>query len=202
MGLAFGLALLGGCGNAPKQNKFLNQLPVQGHWGGYEWVVLKKEPGRWLCITKDIVEIRQFNNAETAVSWEKSDLRAYLNGEFLEKTFGTSGDRARVLPAKNENPAVTFPNGNTSIGGAATEDDVFLLSYEEALKYFPSDAARVATWQGQAQYWWLRSPGDYTNEFACVDGQGQVCYSSGNAHLGGLGVRPAIWRFHAGAALP
>ena len=143
--------------------------------------------------------MRKFNEAETPVSWADSDLRAWLNGEFLEACFGgpDSGDRARVLLTENENSAVTFPNGNTSISSAATEDYVFLLSYEQAEKYFPNDLVRTAKYDGQARNWWLRSPGDYLNEYADVDGIGQVCYGSGNVHLGGFGVRPAIWRFHA-----
>jgi len=195
-----GIALLAFCGNstrpeAPEEspNTWLDELPIAGNWGGYEWVVLAAQEGRWLCITKDIVEIRKFHDAEMPVSWAGSDLRAWLNGEFLEAYFGEA-DSGGLLPAENENNAVTFPNGNASIGSAATEDYVFLLSYEEAEAYFPDEAARVAKYDGQAQFWWLRSPGDYLNEFATVDGMGQVCYSSSNVHTGGLGVRPAIWR--------
>jgi len=178
-------------------NIYLDKLPVAGDWGGYDWVVLAKEDGRWLCITKDIVEMRKFHETETTVSWAESGLRAYLNGEFLKTTFGTSGDRDRVLLSENKNDSVTFPNGNTGIGGEATQDYVFLLSYEEAEKYFPNDLVRAAKYDGQAQFWWLRSPGDYLNKFANVDAIGQVCYSGGNVHTGGLGVRPAVWRFHA-----
>ncbi|MCL2494526.1 MAG: DUF6273 domain-containing protein [Oscillospiraceae bacterium] len=178
-------------------NAFLDSLPVQGDWGGYEWVVLKKEPGRWLCMTKEIVEVRKFHEAETPVSWADSGLRAYLNGAFLEEAFGTSGDRDRVLLTENSNGSVTFPNGNTGVDSADTQDYVFLLSYEEAEAYFPDSAARVAMYNGQARHWWLRSPGDYVNEFANVDGTGQVNYSASDIHTEGLGVRPAIWRFHA-----
>ena len=180
-------------------NIYLDKLPLAGEWGGYEWVVIAKENGRWLCVTKDIVKIRKFHEAETLVSWADSDLRAHLNGEFLEYCFGDpdSGDRARVCLTENENNAVTFSNGNKSIGSAATQDYVFLLSYEEAEQYFPNDLVRTAKYNGQTQNWWLRSPGDHLNEFANVDGIGQVCYSASNIHTGGLGVRPAIWRFHA-----
>ncbi|MCL2507995.1 MAG: DUF6273 domain-containing protein [Oscillospiraceae bacterium] len=202
----FCLTLLISCGKPPppdtfdeSANTYLDGLPVQGDWGGYEWVVLKKENGRWLCITKDIIELRKFHDSEESVSWADSDLRAYLNGEFLERCFGMpgDGDRERVNPVKNSNEGIIFQNGNISIGSAATEDYVFLLSYEEAEEYFPSAAARAAKYNGQAQNWWLRSPGNYLNEFANVDSIGQVCYSESNIHTERLGVRPAIWRFHA-----
>jgi len=203
------LTLLGGCGDSPQtggtdmtvHNTYLDGLAVAGNWGGYDWVVLREEDGRLLCITRDIIEFRKFHETETPVSWADCDLRAYLNGEFFDRTF-SAGGRERVLLTENDNGDVAFPNGNVGIGSEATQDYVFLLSYTEAEKCFPNKDARVAGFTGQigiseynneAYNWWLRSPGDYLNDFANVDGIGQVCYSQSNVHTGGLGVRPAVW---------
>ena len=214
--LALSLALFSACRSSDSgepssppaySNPYLDSLPVAGNWGGYEWVVLKKEETRWLCITKEIIESRKFHEVETPVSWEECDLRAYLNGEFFEDTFGTvvgNETPAQIILTDNTNESVAFPNGSTGNGSAPTRDYVFLLSYEEAEAYFPDDAARVAAYHvgkdevsaapiRYAQHWWLRSPGDYLNDFANVDGIGQVCYSQSNIHTEGLGLRPAIW---------
>jgi|GEM_PF-2896243 len=204
---ALALTMFGACGSSktPKNsgdsslpeysNPYLDALPVAGNWGGYEWVVIKKEEGRLLCITKEIIEVRRFHDTEEPVSWAESDLRAYLNGEFFENTFSADKSKNAVQPLLTEhtNGSVDFPNGSTGTGSEPTEDSVFLLSYEEAEDCFISDAARVAAYDSYGQIWWLRSPGDYLNNFANVDGIGQVCYSSSNFHADGLGVRPAIW---------
>jgi len=203
--LALGLTMFSACGSAETpddpsslpafSNPYLDALPVAGNWGGYEWVVIKQEDGRQLCITKEIIEVRKFHEEETPVSWAKSDLRAYLNDEFYESVFKAdkSKNAVRPLPTSNANGSIDFPNGVTGTGSAATKDSVFLLSYEEAEACFISDAARTAAYDGYGQNWWLRSPGDYLNNFANVDGIGQVLYSSSNVHTEGLGVRPAIW---------
>ena len=206
--LALGLTMFGACGNSKKpenadepsslseySNPYLDALPVAGNWGGYEWVVIKKEDTRQLCITKEIIEVRRFHEAEATVSWAESDLRAYLNGEFYETVFKAdkSKNAVRPLSVNNANKSVNFPNDNAGIGSTATKDSVFLLSYEEAETCFLSDAARVAAYDGRSQIWWLRSPGDHLNYYANVDGIGQVCYSSSNLQAEGFGVRPATW---------
>jgi hypothetical protein len=195
--LLLGTTVLASCGKgsgsqfqaAQAANFNLDKLPIAGNWGGYEWVVLEKVANRSLCITKDIIEIRKFNETEAAVSWEESDLRAYLNGEFYDKMFDGN---VSVLLVRNNNSDVIFSNGKVGIGSAETDDRVFLLSYNEAKMYFPNDTYRIATYNGQPQYWWLRSPGDYLTDFANVDTIGQVCYSQSNVHTSGLGVRPVI----------
>jgi hypothetical protein len=40
--------------------------------------------------------------------------------------------------------------------------------------------------------WWLRSPGYYSNEAACVYGNG-VVNDDGNYVFRDVGVRPALW---------
>ena len=203
--LALGLTVFSACGNSKDDggpsslptfsNPYLDALPVAGNWGGHEWVVIKKEGTRQLCITKEIIEVRRFHDTEEPVSWAESDLRAYLNGEFRMATFVVTDSKVTVLPllTSNTNGSVTFSNSSTGTGSEPTEDSVFLLSYEEAESCFLSDTARAAAYGGVAQIWWLRSPGDHLNGFANVDGIGQVCYSSSNLQAEGFGVRPAIW---------
>lgn len=86
-----------------------------------------------------------------------------------------------------------------------TDAYVFLLSYEEAERYFSSDAERICYGTGYAQgrglvtigdgpgIWWLRSPGDESFSACYVDAGGVLQTTAGSAEGGGIGIRPALW---------
>jgi hypothetical protein len=167
------------------------------HFGAYDWLVLSNEDGKILLLTKDVIESRKFHETEEAITWADSDLRRYLNGEFLKTAF-SEAERAKLVPANCDNSGVEdFGNGSNAPGGPPTQDTVFLLSYQEAEYYFSDNEDRAAALQGDESHtattWWLRSPSDYLNGFASVGPNGQVQYGSSNVHFGGLGVRPAVW---------
>ena len=42
------------------------------------------------------VALKPYNNSESIVSWEDSDLRKWLNGEFLERNFSYSEKEALI----------------------------------------------------------------------------------------------------------
>ncbi|MCI6502055.1 MAG: DUF6273 domain-containing protein [Clostridia bacterium] len=102
-------------------------------------------------------------------------------------------------------PANKNPDYNTS-PGQATNDKVFLLSIKEAEKYFSSDSARpckptnhtivkgayVNSDNGNC-CWWLRSPGLYGSDVACVFDDGLVNHDGFDVHSGSVAVRPALW---------
>jgi hypothetical protein len=76
-----------------------------------------------------------------------------------------------------------------------------LLSIDEVNRYFPSNEARIANYEGIAAFWWLRSPGSGNHVAAYVDYWGDVdiggCFVSvtddGNYMSGAFsGVRPAL----------
>ena len=83
-------------------------------------------------------------------------------------------------------------------GWPATEDQAFLLSYQEVLEYYPEKADRVcqATAYAIAEgadtkvTWWLRSPG-YGNCAALVLPNGDLHYNY-YSHPG-YSARPVIW---------
>ena len=91
--------------------------------------------------------------------------------------------------------------------GNATTDKVFLLSIDEAERYFPSDDARKCQPTAYTAYavedeeyidsgnclWWLRSPGSYQNYAAGVYFDGSVGYVSGTVGNDDFCVRPALW---------
>jgi hypothetical protein len=98
-------------------------------------------------------------------------------------------------------------------GGIDTIDKVFLLSIEEAVKYFgdsgqlqnrPKNAdylindqynsARIAKFSDdEASWWWLRSPGRDSNRAAYVLDFGYIDLSGGFFNRDDGGVRPALW---------
>jgi len=178
-------------------------------FGGYYWRVLDVQDDRALIITETITERRPYNVERTAVTWETSTLRAYLNGEFLQKFTREDQDRIAETRVQNpDNPWFDTPGGND------TTDKIFLLSLDEVVKYFgdsgrlrnrPSEAEwvsdqynsarRAVDVNGWASWWWLRSPGDDSDSAAGVGVDGVVHVCGGDAGVTGAGgaVRPALW---------
>ena len=120
-------------------------------FGGYGWLVLDKQDGKILIIAEKVIEKRPYHNEETAVTWETSDIRKYLNGEFYDSF--SDADRVRIVNAANENP--DNPWDGTE-GGNATTDKVFLLSVDEVVKYFGDSGQLKAKPTGpKGESWWF-----------------------------------------------
>ncbi|MDR2197091.1 MAG: DUF6273 domain-containing protein, partial [Coriobacteriales bacterium] len=107
---------------------------------------------RALLISENVLTVRQYddlgvtssgqidwNAAET--TWATSDVRAWLNGEFLNATFNTELQEA-IAPSPIVNPD-NLESG--AAGGENTEDRIFLLSIDEAERYFADDGDRIAS---------------------------------------------------------
>ena len=167
---------------------------------GIEWQVLAKENNKVLVISKYALDCQQYNTSDTDVTWETCTLRTWLNGTFLDSAFTATEQAAiaqtTVTPDKN-------PERDTDPGNATT-DKTFLLSIDEANKYFSSDSARQCEATAYAvangvmvsysgDWWWLRSPGDYQSDAAYVSGAGSVSCDGRSVHLGAIAVRPALW---------
>jgi len=98
--------------------------------------------------------------------WEKSELQKYLNEKFTGKL-----NKARI------------------------DGGIFILSIDEAKKYFKSDGDREAYYNGSPCRWWLRTP-DGSEDFMyapCVDIGGGVNAKGSLVNEFGVGVRPALW---------
>lgn len=65
------------------------------------------------------------------------------------------------------------------------DDEIFLLSTEEYEKYKDKIPAIYYGW------WWLRSPGRYSNQAAIVYGSGSINYNGNYVYADGA-VRPAL----------
>lgn len=163
-----------------------------------EWLVLAKEENRILVISKYVLDCQKYYTSFQDITWDACSLRTWLNDEFLNSAFIHDEQmliaKTAILPGNN-------PTYETD-AGKETTDRVFLLSIDEAEKYFASDAERVCSQtpvaerraEGHKCYWWLRSPGNHQRNAACVYPDGTVNYDGLNVNTGELGgVRPAMW---------
>lgn len=174
-----------------------------------------------------------YNTSETSITWEKSTIRSWLNGygsslndagtdyssnNFINTAFPTDEQDAiaeTYVYNKTQSDGTSEPNPFFSTsGGEDTNDKIFLLSIEEALKtdygfnssYYAEDdsSGRVSTntayvaahenmhGSGRADYWWLRSPGNNDNCAAYVDRYGKLFSTGDGVSRNELAVRPAF----------
>ena len=173
-----------------------------------EWIVLEIKDGRALVISKDALDARSFGG----YTWEKSGVRRWLNSDFIQSAFSNS--EISMIPTVTVT-ADKHPEENTDPGND-TQDKVFLLSYNEIVKYFNSRSARkcqltdYARAQGgydiiehnpqQTGYagntkWWTRTPGagydNYDITFIYWDGD---IFEIGSAYSDDdHTIRPAMW---------
>ena len=176
-------------------------------FGGYAWRVLDVQGGRALLLSEHVIEQRAFHGTREDATWANSTIRRYLNSEFYNQF--TSEERTQIVETRvinNNNPWYG------TYGGADTVDKIFLFSLEEVVRYFgdsgqftnrPGDvwqiddqynAARQATNQdGEASWWWLRSPGEEGLRAAHVRIAGYIRVMGEVVSYSPGGVRPAMW---------
>ena len=172
-------------------NASIGDNVVFGNYNGNtEWIVLAKEDGKILVISKYAIEHRSYNTEHASITWEKCTLRSKLNGTYLSSAF-SSGEQTRIVEMSISNPDNSKYGTD---GGNNTNDKVFLLSIDEVNKYFTSDSAREATLSdGTSVWWWLRSPGYSSIRAAVVRPDGSVYDDGFTVHFENGGVRPALW---------
>lgn len=168
-----------------------------------EWTVLDKTDGKKLIVTKYAIDSVPYNNNLESTTWDKSDIRKWLNSEFYNLAFDEEEKRKIVLTKiyAQENP--NHPN-NTNIGND-TEDNVFLLSYQEVTKYFQNENDRLLKSTKYAVSkgcytnasgnvaWWTRSAGltETSPEYLASAGDFGVRNHEVNEKI--IGTRPAMW---------
>lgn len=166
-----------------------------------EWFILDKQDGKVLVLSRYALEVRLYHFQNAEVTWETCTMREWLNGDFYNNAF-TDEERALIplsTVTADPNPMFKTPTGND------TEDYVFLLSIDEAERYFEKDSARVCeptaharargagVYQGKSVWWWLRSPGMDNRDGALVGVVGQInCVGFFEIEFGYC-ARPAMW---------
>lgn len=141
-----------------------------------KWRVLQVSEDGILVQADKILDCRMYAPVWSQTSWEKCDLRKWLNDIFLNRAFNDREKHA-IIKTRNKND----PNPVYNRGGCNdTEDSVFLLSTEESVNTeygfsaYPNERSdtrkREITPYAKAQgveihdgcnegTWWLRSPG-------------------------------------------
>ena len=181
-------------------------------FGGFNWLVLDVQDNKALIITENVIFNRIYHHTLADVTWETSDIRRYLNYDFLSRFNLHDQNRIAATTVRNDdNQWLGSPGGNN------TPDRIFLLSIEEVVRYFGDsgqldnrptnvwlisdehDVARIARdLRGSASWWWLRSPGVVPSRAASVGRDGELNMQGGlviwYSDIGG-GIRPAMWLY-------
>ena len=224
--LKLNLNILGSVGESPKTNipATYEELAPMVQIGQYQYVTYGayeqdnnidngKEPIEWLVLnydeaTQKVLLVSRYGLDAKAYhglgfpTWEKSDIRAWLNSEFLNAAF-TADEQIAITETMLSTPDYCGNNG-----GVDTADRIFLLSREDTMKYFLREAACMASptkyavaqgaWQSDycfvdnvgSCWWWLRSPGDIDSTASGIGYDGLLDYN--HAGIIYLSVRPAL----------
>lgn len=164
-----------------------------------EWLVLEKRDNRMLLISDKCLAHKEYNSADSDVTWETCSLRKWMNSEFINSIFNA---KEKEIIQETYLPADKNPRFDTDPGNATT-DRLFLLSVPEVEKYFPSDDAKDCRAIGSVSSynyvgWWLRTPG-YDQSSAMYVGAvfNKIDYIGVAAYDNIIGlpicVRPAMW---------
>jgi len=177
-------------------------------FGGYTWRVLDMQEDCALVITEGVIEMRPYHiwERDARATWETCTLRVYLNDYFYREF--SAQEQAIIRETLNTNTDNQWYGTN---GGSSTSDKVFLLSLDEAVKYFGDsgqldnsrpdgvywlddqyNSERAATINEQSIGWWLRSPGACPDEAVYVGRHGGFFICGGPVQTA-QGVRPALW---------
>ena len=123
----------------PKGVMLIGRYPYEadGEICALLWKVLTTTDEAALLIAERAIDSREYNEYFEDTTWEASGMRRWLNGEFIEKAFSPS-EKDRIMSSR-----ICTPDNGRSCGGGDTEDRIFLLSIDEAEKYFSLDLKTI-----------------------------------------------------------
>ncbi len=195
----------------------------QVYWFKYEpikWRILTEESGKALLLCEMVIDSQEYYHSESsrtvegstvyANNYEYSNIRTWLNNNFYNTAFNDM-QKELILLTTVDNSADTTANSGNQYVCSNTEDNIFLLSYQELsnTEYgFGSSADRekqatdYAKCQGTYSpknggysgngAWWLRSPSYYQDNNAHrVSETGTVDLNT--VSVTSMGVCPALW---------
>lgn len=174
-----------------------------------EWIILQKDITSCLLISKQVLDCKLYNEGYSGTKWEYCSLREWLNKTFLNESFNNEEKKLIQITTvtADKNPEYDTNPGND------TTDKIFILSVNEADKYFSSNNERrckptkYAVAKGvhvRNDYedgncsWWLRTPGSVQWYAALVLNSGSIGLYGEQVASDGFktvneGVRPAMW---------
>ena len=159
-----------------------------------EWYVLDEKDGKALLLSKKTIDNAQFNSTDVETTWESSSIRRWLNGSFISTAF-TPEEQAVILTSTIDNLQAVKNGEWKKTEAPDTEDKVFLLSYNEYMKYLQLDeevnpeVTKYANSRGSNWNIWLRSPGKNRKETQFFS----LGKTDSNPVTDSNAVRPAMW---------
>ena len=166
------------------------------------WIVLDEKDGYTLLMTKQIVASYGWvNQGRDGITWAESDLRQWLGNDFVQEAFSPEEQEHMALfrATQPQNPRYGTPAGEETIDMAS------LLSYQELIKYMPTDLERKTNPTAYAirqgcylnpdgdSAWWLRSPGPSAAVPEHLASWGNLGARTHYIDDESIGVRPVIW---------
>lgn len=176
-----------------------------------EWIVLKEEKHRCLCISKYLLDCRPYHDFRKKVAWHDCALRSWLNQEFLTSVFSAE-ERKKILLSTVKNPTEN------------TQDYIFLLSADEVEELFDDEAEDYVDYEERSAMttdyartqgawflnedgeernkgtWWLRYYGDWYAKaegkydfLSCVNFDGYIEWAAESIDETDCCVRPVFW---------
>ena len=151
---------------------------------GIEWTVLDEDSQGFFLVSNFILDNRPYGDSAL---WKKSEIREWLNSDFLNDAFSTKG-AGKIIE-------------HTTSG--TEKDKIFLLSVREVNEYFATDSSRKCHTTAYARSrgavvtystygtWGLRSlRGGDLHEFVTFSGEiSRNGWTTGSSR----GIRPAMW---------
>ncbi len=192
------------------------------YWFKFEpilWKILDIDDGKAVIMTDLIVdshEIYAYATQDQAIEYESAYLQTWLNEEFYNWTFNDL-QKSAIITTEVDNSLNSVHPDNEEYSCANTEENVWVLSYQELIEYGFVDATdepykeyvslqKVGTDYAQCQglyrddrsedrsYWWTRSPHSVESDvarFSVVDPDGSV-YMSWVVSNTSVGVVPVV----------
>ena len=151
--------------------------------GKYTWKVLEVEDNKALLLKNKVLPEMTFCSSVENASWEDSDLRKFLNNDFIDKAVFSPEEMKNILKTP-------VSNGGNSVygvaGGNDTSDYLFLLSNEEARSY----ESVFKKFKGRT---WLRSPGGAPGSASFLTDKGLVMDYGYAVTSDEFTAMPAMW---------
>lgn len=150
-------------------------------FGNFHWLILENDGDKVLLVKSEPINGFAYNDENKSVTWSECTLRKYLNGSFLDETFGPN------MQKKIFDTNITAENNSTygTKAGKNTTDKIFLLNGRQAEQY-------ENILSNYLRDWWLIGPGNSENtaqyvSYGKVMDYGYVVTDT-NIH-----IRPALW---------
>ena len=162
--------------------------------GGNKWRILDVAQDKILILADEIIEKRPFHISYEQDTYAKSDIREYLNGDFLNCFTGEEKLRITVHDAELGKAFLLSAEEVRTYFGDDSQYDKPIQSYEDL--YYDYDkfvrdgirARKIAEYKGVDTDWWLRDIG-YETPYVVTDFG--ATHTKTDYDI--AGIRPAMW---------